>query len=176
MEILLYSRKLVEKRQKHQRRRLYAPNIHWERWLYSGGDGNESQFARGHNAKMEARRSPTPNDSGAEDEADDTDTPDALSRRLEEARGLRRRRQRSAGGSPISTSSQRNNSPDEEVPSTRSLRIRGLLADAIEWMQHSEDLLYAFKLTIAALLVTWPGLVPSLNNFYSSNRGSTNVL
>ena len=50
--------------------------------------------------------------------------------------------------------------------------IRTKTADIIEWMQNSEDLLYAFKLTLAGVIVIWPALVPDLNLWYSLDRGS----
>ena len=54
---------------------------------------------------------------------------------------------------------------------SRTLRLRGVLADTVEWMQKSDDLLYALKLTIAVFLVTWPAFVARWNTWYSLNRG-----
>ena len=51
------------------------------------------------------------------------------------------------------------------------LRLRGNAADTVEWIQDSDDVLYAVKLGFAVLLVTWPSLVASWNIWYSLNRG-----
>ena len=53
--------------------------------------------------------------------------------------------------------------------------FREVTADAIEWIQDSEDFAYAVKLSIGAFLVTWPAFVPSLNSWYSLYRGSTST-
>lgn len=54
---------------------------------------------------------------------------------------------------------------------TFSLRLRGQAADSLEWMQDSEDVLYAMKLTVALFLVLWPAFVSSWNAWFSFNRG-----
>lgn len=50
-------------------------------------------------------------------------------------------------------------------------RTRKAAADMVEWTQGSDDLVYAAKLSIAVLLVSWPALVPSWNQWYSQVRG-----
>ncbi|KAH6895513.1 hypothetical protein B0T10DRAFT_219100 [Thelonectria olida] len=51
------------------------------------------------------------------------------------------------------------------------LKVRGQTADALEWIQDSDDLAYAIKLAIAVFLVSWPALVSSWNDWYSEVRG-----
>ncbi|KPM38890.1 hypothetical protein AK830_g7667 [Neonectria ditissima] len=51
------------------------------------------------------------------------------------------------------------------------LKLRGKLADTLEWVQDSDDIAYALKLAIAVLLVSWPALVSSWNDWYSEVRG-----
>jgi hypothetical protein len=55
---------------------------------------------------------------------------------------------------------------------TTLMRLRGITADAVEWVQHSGDLLYAFKLAVAVFIVTWPGLLESWSGWYAEARGS----
>jgi hypothetical protein len=50
-------------------------------------------------------------------------------------------------------------------------RLRNGLADAIEYLVGSDDVLYALKLTIAVFLVTWPAFLHQWNTWYSLNRG-----
>ncbi|ENH63370.1 hypothetical protein FOC1_g10009266 [Fusarium oxysporum f. sp. cubense race 1] len=55
--------------------------------------------------------------------------------------------------------------------SSKILKIRGMAADALEWIQDSEHVKYAFKLTIAILLLSWPAFVESQMGWYSAYRG-----
>ncbi|EGX91200.1 hypothetical protein CCM_05358 [Cordyceps militaris CM01] len=50
-------------------------------------------------------------------------------------------------------------------------RLRHAAADALEWAQNSEGLVYSAKLSIALFLVTWPALVPTWNQWYAEVRG-----
>lgn len=59
---------------------------------------------------------------------------------------------------------------------TTSMRLRGQAADALEWVQNSEDVLYATKLTVALFLVLWPAFVASWNAWFSFNRGCKSAL
>ncbi|KAK7418365.1 hypothetical protein QQX98_003985 [Neonectria punicea] len=51
------------------------------------------------------------------------------------------------------------------------LKLRGKMADTLEWVQDSDDIAYALKLAIAVFLVSWPALVSSWNDWYSEVRG-----
>lgn len=56
-------------------------------------------------------------------------------------------------------------------PSLSWMYLRGELANILEWVQYSDDILYAVKLTTAVFLVLWPAFVPSWSSWYSLNRG-----
>ena len=60
-------------------------------------------------------------------------------------------------------------SADEQV--SLFLRFRSHAADMLEWIQNSEDVLYAVKLGVALFLVLWPAFIASWNTWYSLNRG-----
>ena len=176
-EMLRYSRGLVEKRQHTRgRRRLFAPKIHWRRWLHSGGEEVEGLPASGRKAarqgESEDHINDTVNISGEGDENGTDHKPDDDV----EARTKENRKDR-----PVATS-RTGFDPFNLKPSTTeqalglSLRVCGQLADIVEWIQASEDLAYAIKLTVAVFLVTWPALVPSLNMWYSLNRGSEYII
>lgn len=74
-----------------------------------------------------------------------------------------------------SQSAQKKNSRERERPSSKTISFwmhtRGRLADILEWVQQSDDVSYAFKLTVAVFLVLWPAFVASWNSWYSLNRG-----
>ena len=71
----------------------------------------------------------------------------------------------------IRTHSRSSKSPGTANEVSRILRFRGLAADALEWTQESEDILYAVKLGVALFLVLWPAFIASWNTWYSLNRG-----
>jgi len=52
-----------------------------------------------------------------------------------------------------------------------SLRLRGAAADTLEWAFDSEDLVYAFKITTAVFLVSFPALIAPWNSWYGHARG-----
>ena len=177
-EMLKYSRVLVEKRQHTGgRRRLFAPKIHWRRWLYSGGEEVEGLPASGRKAARQGETEDHTNDvvdigsEGVEDETDHRHNHDTEATVTEE-----RREERPSVTTTEAFDAFRPKSSSSQQALPLSLRIRGRLADIVQWIQDSEDLSYALKLTIAVFLVTWPALVPSLNMWYSLNRGCEYII
>ena len=171
-EMLRLSKELAALRSKHARfRSVHLPRIHWQKWLYSGGQEEESLSP---NERLGI------SDHKLDRSKDDKDSAASSLNLLDEAhfdRGSdfnnkeRARQSAPAGVHPALSQS-------SDAPGWRNLRkslignTRGPLADALEWAQHSEDLSYAFRLTIATYLVTFPAVVPSLNAFYSHDRGT----
>ena len=167
--MLKCSRELVDKRNRTRgMRRLYAPEIHWRPWLSSGGGETEALPTTGRKAARQGESNDHPSNTvrssknGTEDEKDRIVPQD-----LEAAGNNETPEQQS---STEHGSSQQQAIPTHDVLPL-SLRLRGQMADTIEWIQSSEDFIYALKLTAAVFLVTWPALVPSLNMWYSLNRG-----
>ncbi|KAL8663087.1 MAG: hypothetical protein Q9202_004124 [Teloschistes flavicans] len=174
-EMLKHARSLVLERQsRHDRRRLYAPRIKWSKWLYTGGGEDEAMPTAGRKGKRRGEEDERADDDA---EADSTDQRESLTQHASGRKDLE------AGEStgvelqkPVKPQS-RSMPGDSMAASEKSgskgfpLRLRGKLADMIEWVQHSDDLLYAFKLATAAMLVTWPAFVARWNQWYSLNRG-----
>ncbi|KAL8948961.1 MAG: hypothetical protein Q9222_004898 [Ikaeria aurantiellina] len=174
-EMLKYSRTLVLERQsRHSRRRFYAARIKWSKWLYSGGDEEEAMPAAGR------KRNRRGEDDGNNDEEDDSGSGNSeenllksisikndieVGRSTESSPPKPSQSKSSAKGKPLAMSS------NIEKRKSFLLRFRGRLADTLEWIQSSDDLLYAFKLAIAVFLVTWPAFVARWNRWYSLNRG-----
>ncbi|KAL8842908.1 MAG: hypothetical protein Q9170_000312 [Blastenia crenularia] len=168
-DILRCSRSLVLQRQsRHEHRRFYAPRIRWSKWLYSGGAEDEALPAVGrkHHRMGEV-----------DDKADDE--PGMYPSDSEEnlVKSVPRKRDLEVGPS-------RDLPKLAELPSQTTVasegpprllkgttRLRGILADGLEWVQNSDDLLYAFKLSAAVMLVTWPAFVARWNGWFSLNRG-----
>ncbi|CZR62341.1 related to Lactobacillus putative histidine protein kinase SppK [Phialocephala subalpina] len=168
LEMLNHSRVMVEKRQaRHGRHRLYAPRINWRKWLISGGE--EDSFALPESGKQDARR-------GKKVESQDDDN----SITSQETLLLRKRKDEESGQSqsrsPKSAieanqavaAGRKSQKPKKE---TFIFRLRNGLADVLEYIVGSEDVLYSIKLTVAVFLVTWPAFLHQWNTWYSLNRG-----
>ena len=168
--MLTHARELVSKRERrHDRRRLYAPRIHWASWLQTGGEEEEALPNSGRKANRQGTSGEHP-----EDDADtDLLIPQSSIERsrtgdrdLENYVPVTRK--------PTEISQPPKARSKEEALGDRqpfSLKLRGHLADSIEWIQASEDLVYAFKLSVATFLVTWPAFVASWNTWFSVYRG-----
>lgn len=75
---------------------------------------------------------------------------------------------------------------DDELTSRETLRgrkdqkrkkgVRERVADFLEWASGSDDVLYAFKLTLGVMLVTWPAFVSGWQMWFYHNRGCKNLV
>ncbi|OBT66102.1 hypothetical protein VE03_05080 [Pseudogymnoascus sp. 23342-1-I1] len=160
-KMLKHSRKLVEKRQeRHEKRRLWFPRIHWRKWLTTGGERDMLSLPdQGRKDKRQGKSEDKDEDKG-----------------LHETRAKVKTGDLEAGGetAPVQEPSPprvtKKVKPKEEKKS-RFARLRIKLADFVDGVAGSDDIEYAIKLTIAVLLVTWPSFVGKWNTWYSLNRG-----
>ncbi|KAI0432595.1 hypothetical protein F5Y09DRAFT_301318 [Xylaria sp. FL1042] len=168
LEMLKYARALVERKQaRNGRQKLYWPHISWKKWLVSGGEQDSNVLPE--SARKEARAG----DGSVEDNIKREDESASNSRdaictpATDEEKGTIR----SEDVLP-----QNGEVPHQECPhesyNCNVLWFRGLAADAVEFLQNSDDLAFALRMAVAALLVTWPAFVPSLNAWYGSVRGT----
>lgn len=171
-------RHLIDQRQRrHGRRRLYAPRIRWASWLSSGGEQDEALPASGRKRNRQgAARDATMDEE--EDEASDSKEDQVnAGNGVDEEKAAEKNRhapyKRRASVKELAgvTGNRKYASKD----STLALRLRGTLADTVEWLQDSDDFLYATKLTVAFFLVTWPAFVASWNTWFSLSRGGTDL-
>ncbi|KAI1155229.1 hypothetical protein F4825DRAFT_408601 [Nemania diffusa] len=168
-EMLRHARTLIERRQtRNGCRKLYWPHISWKKWLTSGGEQDGNVLPE--NARKGARTGyGSIEDSRNEDDESTSNSTYALVRPMtDEETGA------TCSKEDILPQNERISCQRgaRESRSSNILRIRGLAADTVEFFQGSDDLAFALKMSIAALLVTWPAFVPSLNDWYSSVRGS----
>ncbi|MCJ1380942.1 hypothetical protein MMC17_004051 [Xylographa soralifera] len=152
------------RRQLHNRRHLYAPKIYWSKWLSGGGESGALP-ASGRKAARQGASNDRTSEDGISGRRNELYCPkgDDLEQQMHE--GIPFHMQ------PIPSET---HGPSYAKPYEIllfPLRIRAQAADILEWMHNSEDLLYALKLTLAAFIVVWPALVPSLNSWYSLDRG-----
>ncbi|KAI4240885.1 MAG: hypothetical protein L6R40_004880 [Gallowayella cf. fulva] len=174
-EMLRTSRFLVLQRQlRHDRRRFYAPRIKWSKWLYSGGEEVEALPPIGRKR----------NRSGEENETADEEThtdPVVCNENLNKSTSGQQDVEQGLGAAQIQQKSHPQSTKTSRAkigPTSERredegilLNIRGRMADTLEWAQDSDDVLYAFKLSVAVFLVTWPAFVARWNQWYSLNRG-----
>lgn len=176
--MLRHVRILVEVRQaRKDRMRIYWPHYTSLReWLSIGGESDAMVLPD--NARKSAR-------TGAQEEADDEQSydneKDVATRAGGSVRSSRSdvetaRRDESSGDTSPSEKEEEKVKKSKaqrkaEVSPGWFMKLRGGLADAIEWMQASDDLEYAMKLTVAVGIVTWPGFLPSWHEWYTTVRG-----
>ena len=171
-EMLHHSRELVERRQQRNgRRRLYAPRIKWSNWLYTGSAEDEAIPTP---ARKANRRGGT---DGSLDDDEDTQSLDSKktlllprpSEDLERNVATENENKKISKPTPSTGRPPKHTQADAKVSYT--LHLRGQAADTLEWIQQSEDLLYAIKLGVAVFLVLWPAFKARWNTWYSLNRG-----
>ncbi|KAG9229175.1 hypothetical protein BJ875DRAFT_387903 [Amylocarpus encephaloides] len=167
LEMLRHSRVIVEKRQtRHNRRRLYAPQINWRKWLASGGE--EDSLALPDNARQGARTGNS--DLDPQENSFDSSDDSLLAKRDVEANpptNVKEEKSRKSVPEKSTAHPTRKRIPKKSLAS----RVRNGLADGIEYLVGSEDVIYAVKLAVAVLLVTWPAFLHQWNQWYSLNRG-----
>lgn len=172
-EMLQHSRELVdESKRRKSRRRFYAPRIQWQKWLYSGGEDDQPTTEMGHlQAAIHGKLTEQPNNE-AENTPLVTSKDSPVNRRTSDDPEF---------GTQTSTTPSRlvsryntlrqGKGINHGTSESSILKLRGGFADAIEWIQNSNDLQYAFKICIASFLTVWPAFVARWNTWYSLNRG-----
>ncbi|SCV56305.1 related to Lactobacillus putative histidine protein kinase SppK [Fusarium fujikuroi] len=173
LEMLRHVRQTVEQRQaRNDRATIWFPkHVDIRQWLISGGESDG--FVLPEAARKEVRRgkSTTGHKSKIKTNQSNKDTKTQPPKGKDEEKGIR------FAEPVLQTREDRNAEQPQEKgqsqPQKRSkiLKIRGMAADALEWTQDSEHIKYAFKLTIAILLLSWPAFVESQAGWYSSYRG-----
>lgn len=164
----------MEHQQRRGRQRIYPPHISWAKWLYTEGGEAEALPAKSRKANRQGE-----SDENSDDEADmdDFESKESLIDSkfhvdLEKNAGLDgdSRKKNTLPSIPQNkppTKRQRS----ELAPQSPWLRIREQMADVLEWLQDSDDVSYAFKLSLAVFLVLWPAFIASWNTWFSLNRG-----
>lgn len=173
--MLKSSRNLVfDYQQRRGHRRVYAPRIKWSKWFYTGGEEEEALPA---NSRKAIRQ-------GVSDEGDEDVNNADITNETKGLLGLRQNRDlENTGGfdqsgieitklsEPFRKTSPATRGQQLSEPSSSWMHLRSEIANILEWVQYSDDILYATKLTTAVFLVLWPAFVPSWSSWYSLNRG-----
>lgn len=173
--MLKHSKDLVlEHQQRNGLRRIYAPRIHWAKWLYTGDEEGEAMPAKDRKANRQGASDKHANDKAGIDGLKSKESLHGVDDKgdLEKTAGLGlvNTGNKIVPILPQKTSLEQRKNP-ELVAKSPWLQFRGRLADMLEWFQDSDDVLYSIKLTVAIYLVLWPAFIASWNKWYSLNRG-----
>lgn len=171
LQMLRCARELVDQRRKrNDRSRLWLPHYtELRQWLATAGE-LDAMVLPGR-ARREVRTGkmsePTPS-TGSSDSSTDDLTFQKKKEDEEDPAGLR--------GSANSGHPQKQGLRDvtdklHRQPVGLMGKVRVGAADALEWAQHSDDLIYALKLAIAVFAVSWPSFVPSWRAWFGEVRG-----
>jgi hypothetical protein len=167
LEMLNHSRVIVEKRQaRHGRRRLYAPQINWRKWLSSGGE--EDMLALPESGRKESR---TGNKVDITSDNSPATSKESLLNKIPTKNDLESANAPEPPRPAITANQAAKRKAVDPDKGTFTHRLRNGLADIIEYLVGSDDIAYAVKLTVAVFLVTWPAFIHKWNAWYSLNRG-----
>ncbi|KAF4126720.1 Protein of unknown function (DUF2422) [Geosmithia morbida] len=180
LHMLHHSRQLVDQRRKrHDRSRFWLPHYaDIGLWLSTAGEMDHSVLPE--NARKEVRtgkkskpvvepsssEEPSPSGSQRGDVQDEGNSAEASP--PDRRRVAIRDTPKPPRPQPTKAASARRRRP--WIPRTVAALREGL-ADALEWAQHSDDLMYAVKLAIAVMAVSWPSFVPSCRTWYADVHG-----
>ncbi|KAF5019611.1 hypothetical protein F66182_8377 [Fusarium sp. NRRL 66182] len=173
LDMLCHVRKIVEQRQaRNDRTSFWLPrHINIRQWLTTGGESDG--FVLPDTARKEVRRGKVPPGSTTKGQSHHKHSDSKPTRfgAKDEEKGIRfAEPEPRASRKTVFKESQGAETSDSKT-SSKMLMLREKLADALEWVQDSDDLAYALKLTFAVLALSWPAFVASWNNWYSSIRG-----
>ena len=163
LEMLRHSRKLVAARQERKgKRSLHWPDVGLGKWLSAGSDETEaisaSEPLRSHEEKdEESEDNPalwknTLVEPGARDWA-------IIAKNKESVPRLNREQKHRVAIKKLGKDNM-----------SWSQKVRGALMDFIDWVKHSDDVIYAFKFTFGVMLVSWPAFVHKWTLWYENAR------
>jgi len=163
LEMLKHSRALVEARQgRGGKRGLHWPDVGLAKWLSAGSEGTEAILAS------------EPLHSHEEVDEEDEEDPSQWKNTLVDP-GARdwamiSKQQESDSRPNCEWKTQIASKKLEKGQMPWSLKARGALADFIDWVKHSDDVIYAFKFAFGVVLVSWPAFVHKWTLWYENAR------
>jgi hypothetical protein len=173
LQMLKHVRKNVEQRKaRNDRTSVWFPqHTNIQQWLTSGGESDGFVLPQAARKQVRRGKAPPGSKSKVHPQHGGKDGKSVLAKVTDEEKGIR-------FAEPEPQMSQRNviesrqeTERSDTMTTSKLLKMRGKAADMLEWIQDSEDLLYACKLTVALLLLSWPALTSSYGEWYQSIRG-----
>lgn len=168
LAMLRHARELVDQRRKrHDRPTVWLPRYaDFRQWLKTAGESDAVVLPE--KARKEVRTGKASKPAASTDSADSSTSEDPLPwQEKDEEKALDRPQKKATReAKPFKTKKKRTLSE-----ATWVMKLRGKTADALEWAQHSDDLVYALKLAVAVFCVSWPSFVSSWRTWYGEVRG-----
>ncbi|RSM00995.1 hypothetical protein CEP52_008793 [Fusarium oligoseptatum] len=176
METFLISSFFVEERKaRNDKSSVWFPkHINIRQWLTTGGEIDGLVLPE--TGRKEVRRGKAPPGSKARNQThhkkndEHVEQPDPE----DEEKGIRfaePERSTTQETAPKKEETRPENDSKNESNESKILKFRGKAADALEWIQDSDDISYALKLALAVFSVSWPAFVASWNGWYAEVRG-----
>ncbi|KAI8689925.1 hypothetical protein LRP88_13772 [Fusarium phalaenopsidis] len=176
LEMLRHVRKVVEERKaRNDRSSVWFPkHINIRQWLTTGGEIDGLVLPE--TGRKEVRRGKAPPGSKARNQTHHKRNDEHVEQSdpKDEEKGIRfaePERLTDQEDTPKNEETRPENDSKNESNESKILKLRGKAADALEWIQDSDDISYALKLALAVFSVSWPAFVASWNGWYSGVRG-----
>ncbi|KAJ4309560.1 hypothetical protein N0V84_011434 [Fusarium piperis] len=176
LEMLRHVRKVVEERKaRNDRSSVWFPkHINIRQWLTTGGELDGLVLPE--TGRKEVRRGKAPPGSKGRSQTHHKKNDENIeqSNPKDEEKGIRfvePERSTDQETAPQKEEARPENDSKNESNESKILKLRGKAADALEWIQDSDDISYALKLALAVFSVSWPAFVASWNGWYSEVRG-----
>lgn len=174
LQMVRHARELVDQRRKrNDKPRLWVPHYaDIRQWLATSGESDAMVLPE--SARKEVRTGKTSKPAPSPDSADSSTSEDPLPWEKEDEENNRRSvgSDKAAKKQTLPLGQALAGKTKAESKGTKPAnKLRALAADALEWAQHSDDLVYALKLAIAVFIVSWPSLVTSWRAWYGEVRG-----
>lgn len=181
LSMLRHARVLVEQRQKrHDRSKIWLPH-HADIWQWLSTSGEQDASVLPESARKEIRTAKAQKSTSTSDSSSDGSTSEEpLMRNKSKKQKTKMKDEEEAAESEEMRQDEKRGGGTKGRPSQGQglesrggwfLRARGAAADALEWAQHSDDLVYALKIATAVMIVSWPSFVPSWRAWYAEVRG-----
>ncbi|KAM0277116.1 hypothetical protein ACHAQH_006060 [Verticillium albo-atrum] len=178
LQLLRYTRLLVEKRHRRHRMSIHFPEYFgWRQWLSTGGERDAMVLPQAMRKKGRSGKIPTPKESRMEEEGtvEELDKPLTQQRADEESvpNTLEASFQHAKPPFPAPPKKKSKTKRKKRDPASRGVVnfVRARVADIYESLQKSDDAIYAVKLAIAFFVISWPGFIPSWHQWYAEIRG-----
>jgi hypothetical protein len=172
LQMLRHARELVDQRRKRRdRARLWLPHYaDLRQWLSTSGEDDARVLPE--TARKEVRTGKTRKPAPSPDSADNNSTSEdpLLWQKDDEENNRQSLKVEKPETRQKPPAPARTKTPKSRYAGPVS-RLRGLAADALEWAQRSDDLVYALKLALAVFIVSWPSFVTSWRAWYGEVRG-----
>ena len=170
LTMLHHARELVDQRRKrNDRPRLWMPHYaDIRQWLVTSGESDAMVLPESARKSIRTGKTTKPPSRSERSDSSSFEVPLPWKKGDEESN-------HAALSGEKSAKKQRYKGHEGKKPKSKHTgpisKLRAWLANGLEWAQHSDDLAYALKLSLAVFIVSWPSFVSSWRTWYGNVRG-----